>query len=144
MQPPCCYFILYKQLPMFCIFLTSFTIHHCMALLQVALVSTPPHKSVRPPCRYYRSEETVKYYFRVVPNCTTSIPNFIQIRPAILEFNHVDRQTDMTSPFCVHFMYNKQCWLVGWSSFAVDFGSYVIIFMNVRVVIAVAMVITCC
>jgi hypothetical protein len=30
------------------------TIHHCKALLQVALVSIPPHKFVRPPCWYYR------------------------------------------------------------------------------------------
>jgi hypothetical protein len=31
----------------------AITIHHCMALLQVALVSIPPHKFVRPPCLYY-------------------------------------------------------------------------------------------
>jgi hypothetical protein len=79
--------------PMSCIFRTSFTIHHCMALLQVAPVSTPLHKFVRPPCWYYRLEEIVKYNLRVVPNCITSIPNFIQIRPAVLELNHADRQT---------------------------------------------------
>jgi hypothetical protein len=32
--------------------------------------------------------------FWVVPNGITSIPNFIQTRPAVLEFKHVDRRTD--------------------------------------------------
>jgi hypothetical protein len=40
--------------PKFCIFRKSFTITHCMALLEVALVSIPPHKFVRLPCWYYR------------------------------------------------------------------------------------------
>jgi hypothetical protein len=30
----------------------------------------------------------------VDPNGITSIPNYIQIRPAVLELNHMDRQTD--------------------------------------------------
>jgi hypothetical protein len=32
----------------------SITVHHCMALLQVALVSIPPHKFVHPPSCYYQ------------------------------------------------------------------------------------------
>jgi hypothetical protein len=94
--------------PMVCIFQTSLIIHHCMALLQVVLVSIPPHKFVHPPCWYYRLEKIVKYDFRVVPNCITSIPNFIQIRPVVLELNHVNRHTDRTSPICVHFMHIMQ------------------------------------
>jgi hypothetical protein len=81
-------------LPVFCIFRTSLTIHRCTALLQVALVLTPLHKFVSPPCWYYRLEEIIKHDFRVVRNCITSIPNFIQIRPAVLELNHADRKAD--------------------------------------------------
>jgi hypothetical protein len=42
-----------------------------------------------------------------------SIPNFIRIQPLILKLNHVDRQTNMVSPVCIHFvsiieeMYNE-------------------------------------
>jgi hypothetical protein len=47
--------------------------------------------------------ENCKVDFKVVPNGITSIPNAIQIRPAVLELNtRADRQTDMTSPVCVH------------------------------------------
>jgi hypothetical protein len=35
-----------------------------------------------------------KYDFGVVPNGIMPIPNFIQIRPAVLEFNHANRRTD--------------------------------------------------
>jgi hypothetical protein len=86
----------------------SITIHHCTALLQVALVSTTPHKFVRPPCWYYRVQEIEKYDFRVDPNGIASIPNFIQICFAVLEMNHADGPTDTTSPFCVHFMHIVQ------------------------------------
>jgi hypothetical protein len=79
-----------------------------MALLQVALVSTPPHKFVRPPCWYYGLQKIEKYFFRVVPNGITSVLNFIQIHPAALELNQAVRQTDMTSPICVHFMHIVQ------------------------------------
>jgi hypothetical protein len=72
--------------------------------LQVALVSIPPHKFVGPPCWYYRLQKIEKYDIGVFPNGITSKLNFIQIRPAVLEFNHSDRQTDMTSPMRVHFM----------------------------------------
>jgi hypothetical protein len=40
--------------PKFGIFRKSITTPRYMALLQVALVSIPPHKFVRPPCWYYR------------------------------------------------------------------------------------------
>jgi hypothetical protein len=33
-----------------------------------------------------------------------SMPNFIQIHPFILELNHANRQTDMTSVICVNFV----------------------------------------
>jgi hypothetical protein len=36
-------------------FRTSITTHHCAGLSQVALVSSPRHKFLRPPCWYYRS-----------------------------------------------------------------------------------------
>jgi hypothetical protein len=84
------------------------TIHHSMALLQVVLVSIPPHKFVRPPCWYYRLQEVEKHDFKVDPNGITSIQNFIQTLPVALELNHGDRQTDMTSPICVNFMHIVQ------------------------------------
>jgi hypothetical protein len=80
--------------PKLCIFRKSITLHHCMPLLQVALVSIPPHRFVRPPCWYYRLFDIKKYDFRVDTGGIPSIPNFIQIRPSVLELNHADRQTD--------------------------------------------------
>jgi hypothetical protein len=71
-------------------------------------VLIPPHKFVRPPCWYYRLKGIIKYDFRVGPNGITSIPNTIQIRPAVLELNHADRQTDMVSPLCVNFVHIVQ------------------------------------
>jgi hypothetical protein len=72
----------------------SITVYHCMILLQVALVSVPPHVFVLSPCWYYRLHEIKKYDFRVDPDGIMSIPNFIQICPAVLELNHADRRTD--------------------------------------------------
>jgi hypothetical protein len=48
------YIVQMITIPKFCIFRKSITIHHCVALLQVALMSIPPHKFVCPPCWYYR------------------------------------------------------------------------------------------
>jgi hypothetical protein len=79
--------------PKFCIFRKSITTHHCMVRLQVALVSIPPHKLVRLPCCYYPLYEIEEYDFRAIPNGITSVQHFIQICPAVLEFNHADRQT---------------------------------------------------
>jgi hypothetical protein len=47
-----------------------------------------------------------KQNFRVDPNGINSTPDFIQIRPVVLEFNHADRQTDKktASPICGHLM----------------------------------------
>jgi hypothetical protein len=53
----------------------------------------PTSQFLRPPCWYYRSEKIEKYDFRVAPNGIMSIPNFIQIFPAVLQLNHADRQT---------------------------------------------------
>jgi hypothetical protein len=81
----------------------------------MALMSTPPHKFVRPPCWYYRLYKIVMYDFRVVPNGIKSIPNLIKIHPAVLELNHAvtdsgwtDIHTYMTSPICVNFMHIVQ------------------------------------
>jgi hypothetical protein len=74
----------------FCIFKIP---KHCIALLQVALVSFPPHKFVSPPYGYYRLQESEKYDFGVKPNGITCTPNFIQIGPGVPELNHADRQT---------------------------------------------------
>jgi hypothetical protein len=51
------YIIQRITIPKFCISRKYITMHHCMALLQVALVSIPPHKFVRPPYWYYRLYE---------------------------------------------------------------------------------------
>jgi hypothetical protein len=80
--------------PKLCIFLKSVTKRHCMTLLQVALVSIPSHKFVLSPCWYYLLQEIKKYDFRVHCSGITSIPNYIQIRPAVIELNHSDRRTD--------------------------------------------------
>jgi len=53
--------------------------------LQMALVLIPPHKFVRPPYSYYTLQEIEKYDFRVDSNGIKSMPNFIQIRPAVLD-----------------------------------------------------------
>jgi hypothetical protein len=49
---------------------------------------------VWPPHWYYSLQEIVKYNFGVVPNGVKSIPNIIQVPPAVLEFNHADRPTE--------------------------------------------------
>jgi hypothetical protein len=49
----------------------------------------------------------LKYNFRVVPNGVTSIPNSIQICPAVLKTNHVNRQT-VTSATCIYFTHIMQ------------------------------------
>jgi hypothetical protein len=99
------YIIQRITIPKVCIFRKSITINHCMALLQVALLSITSHKFVRLPCWHYRLYEIEKLDFRVVPDGITSMPNFIQIRLAVLDLNHADRQTDMISHICVHFMH---------------------------------------
>jgi hypothetical protein len=48
------YIIQRITIPKFSIFRKSITIQHCMALLQVGLVSIPTHKFVLPPCWYYQ------------------------------------------------------------------------------------------
>jgi hypothetical protein len=96
MQLPYWYFTLYKEL-LFKSFVFSKNlfppIHHCMALLQLELVSIPPHKFVCPPFCYYWWKEIEKYDFRVFPCGIMSVPNFIQIRLAVFELDHADRQT---------------------------------------------------
>jgi hypothetical protein len=88
-----CYFTLYKELPY----------QSCVSRQFItALVSIPPHKFVLPSCLYYRLREIKNYDFRVDPYDITSILNFIQIRPAVLELNHANRQTDVVSFICVH------------------------------------------
>jgi hypothetical protein len=49
-----------------------------------------------------------KYHFRLYLNGIKSIPNFIQICPAVLKLNHADRQTGLTSPICMNFMHFVQ------------------------------------
>lgn len=56
----------------------------------MALVSVPPHKFVCSPWWYYRLQEADECDLRILPNGTTSIPNFIRIRPPVLELNHAD------------------------------------------------------
>jgi hypothetical protein len=56
-----------------------------MILLKAAIVEFPPHKLVRPPCWYNILNEIKKYYFKLGHNGVTSMPNFTQIRPAVLE-----------------------------------------------------------
>jgi hypothetical protein len=81
-------------LPKFRILLKSITISHCMVLLQVALVSIPPRKFVRPPCWYYQLQEIEKYDFRVVPNGIKSIPNYMHTNPSSgSRVEWTDRQT---------------------------------------------------
>jgi hypothetical protein len=65
-----------------------------VALLLVALMSTPTQKFVLLPHWYYRLYKIENYDFRVVPNGITSTLNFIQIHPAVLDLNHAGRQTD--------------------------------------------------
>jgi hypothetical protein len=71
-----------------------------MALLQVALVSIPPHKFVRQPCWHYRLWEIEKYDFRLVPSGIKSTPDFIQIRPAVLM--QIDREADRHDQHYMH------------------------------------------
>jgi hypothetical protein len=93
-------------IPKISIFRKFITIHHCMTLLQVALVSTPRHKFFRAPCWYYRLWAIVKYDFGVVPNSMTST----KFHPNLSIGSRVEScgQTDISSPICVHFMHIAQ------------------------------------
>jgi hypothetical protein len=77
--------------PKFWIFPKSITIYHFVALLQVAILSSHltnlfvGHVGIK-------IVGNKKYDFRADPNDITSIPNFIQIRLAVLESNRSDRQ----------------------------------------------------
>jgi hypothetical protein len=66
------------------------------------------------------------------PNGIMFIPNFIQIRPAVLELNHADRQTWPAPDAFISCTLCKE-------HIIIDLGSYVIIFMNMRVVTTDAM-----
>jgi hypothetical protein len=83
-----------------------------MTLFHLPLVLIIPHKFFLRHFVITRWLEFLKYDFRIVPNGTTSIPNFILIRPLVLDLNHADRRTDrhrdMTSPMCVPFMHFVQ------------------------------------
>jgi hypothetical protein len=58
----------------------------------MALVSLPLYKFLRPPCCYYRLQEIKKYEFGVATNGILPMPDFIKIRPAVLELKHADEQ----------------------------------------------------
>jgi hypothetical protein len=54
---------------------------------------------IRPPSWYYQ-EEIETYFLKVELNGMTCMPNFIQIRPVVLELNHV-----VGFVCCVHFLH---------------------------------------
>jgi hypothetical protein len=96
-----------------------------MALFQVALVLIPPHKSAMLELRIERKT----HEFCVASNGIISIQNLIHVRSTVLELKHVDRQTDMINPICVHFMHivqrtrNKRHRLCN-IKFELEFGSF--------------------
>jgi hypothetical protein len=108
LQQPYYYFTLYEELIQSFVF--SINLYHTSLYGPIAsgAVSIPPDKFLRPPCWYYRLKEIENYDFRAVPNGIMSILNFIQIRPAVIELNHTDGQTNMTSPKCVNLMHIVQ------------------------------------
>jgi hypothetical protein len=74
-------------------FRKSIVARHCMTVLYVALVSTPPQKSVLPSRSCHRLQENEKCDFRVDPNGITYVPNFIQSCPTILQLIYANRTT---------------------------------------------------
>jgi hypothetical protein len=83
-----------------------YTTRHCMALLQDVLMSTHLRSLFVRHVAITNCIRFVKYDVYVLPIDITSIPNLIQIFPAVLELNHVVGRTDrhMTSPIYVHSM----------------------------------------
>jgi hypothetical protein len=66
----------------------------------VALVSIPPHKSLRQPCWYYWLHETEYYYFRAVPG--SMCPCQISSKSVSSSRAESCGQTNMTSPIYVN------------------------------------------
>jgi hypothetical protein len=58
-------------------------------------VITPPHDFKQPPCLYYQEKEVKEYEFGVVTYGITSIPNFINFRPAILQLFNASRRASI-------------------------------------------------
>jgi hypothetical protein len=50
----------------------------------------------------------LKSEFEVASNAIKFMPNFTKICPMIPELKHAERQIDMTSPTCIHFMHTVQ------------------------------------
>jgi hypothetical protein len=55
----------------------------------MALVSTPPHKFLRPPYWYYRLQEQETSELRD-SDCITPISNLDKIRPTVKDYNQAD------------------------------------------------------
>lgn len=68
----------------------------------MAFVCIPFHKFVPPQCWHYEFRKFGKHKNRVASNGTTPILNFNQIRPAVLNMNHTDRQTDRQTRAALH------------------------------------------
>lgn len=58
-------------------------------------------KTSGPLCCYHRFQDTQQCDMETVPLGTTPIPNFILMRPVVLELKYRDRRTDFTSPLRV-------------------------------------------
>jgi hypothetical protein len=112
-QPPSCYFTSYKEL--LCHFFIVRKSMNYVIVWPNSCASVGPISEVNSStilfCRLY---EFKKYDFRVDSDGTTSMPNFIQIRPAVLVMSRADKQLYMCS-FHAHSerMHNTPCWLLG-------------------------------
>lgn len=90
-QQPCCCFRLYQELVhQICVIFEVLTPDSIA--YEVALTSLPLHQFVRPPCWYFRLQETQRNQFMVALNSAQSIPSFIKICKAVLELIRMDRQ----------------------------------------------------
>jgi hypothetical protein len=88
-----CYFIFYKEL----------LYRRCMFFENLLPYITLGPYIKRRECRSHFTSSYVRHVgitkprkslIRVTSNCTTSVPDFIKIRPAVLVLNHADGQTD--------------------------------------------------
>jgi hypothetical protein len=71
----------------------STAIYHCTVLLQVVLMLILAHKFFVCHVGINDCRKLKTYVCKVHPSGTMSIPNFIEICPAVLKLNHMDGQT---------------------------------------------------
>jgi hypothetical protein len=96
LQPPFCYFTLLRE---FLYFPNNYNLTPLYGPTASGAIVKSTSQFPSPAMLVSLTAGIRKYGSRIYPNGITSIPNFIQIRPSLLELNIADRQTDRHKPY---------------------------------------------